>query len=157
MIRSVAALAAAASLIATSAHAVTIWQGEAVIDSVSSQCSATRSGVRVDSIVKTVLRPRNVGNNGAATSISFIVNGVAMFAMVLANGQMPDGTAVTHGHNSSGEMKINYSSDYSEFVQSPATIVGATVDATLTGRINHFLFVPNCEITFRAAYSKRTS
>jgi hypothetical protein len=136
---------------------VTVWQGEAVIDSVSSECNAIRFGVRIHSVVKTVLRPRSVSNNGADTLISFIVNDIAMFAMTLPNGAMPAATAVTSGHNSSGEMKPHFSSPYSEFVQSPATIVAGTVDATLSGRINHFLFVPNCEITFRAAYSKRTT
>ena len=155
MIRS-AATFVAASLIATSAHAVTVWQGEAIIDTATAACGTIPgAAIRADSVVKTVIKPKNVTGNSNLTSVSFIANGLAMFAIVLDAGA--SGTAAGFGHTASGVLKPNIVIPYSQFVQSPATVTTATPDITLSGRIQDFLFVTNCDVTFRAAYSKRTN
>ena len=160
MIRS-AATFVAVSLIATSAQAVTVWQGEAVIDTATAACNTIPSApIRTDTVVKTVIKPKNVPGNSNLTSISFIANTVAMFALVLDDaGPNPDpsGTAAGFGHTSSGVIKPNIPIPYSQFVQSPPAVTASTPDITLSGRISDFLFVTNCDVTFRAAYTKRTN
>jgi len=155
MIRS-AATFVAVSLIATSAEAVTVWQGEAVIDTATAACNTIPSApIRTDTVVKTVLKPKNVPGNSNLTSISFIANGVAMFALVLDAGA--SGTAAGFGHTSSGVIQANKVIPYSQFVQSPPAVTASTPDITLSGRISDFLFVTNCDVTFRAAYTQRTN
>ena len=155
MIR-VTVVTALASLMATSAHAATVWQGEAIIDTATAQCGTIPSAaIKTDSVLKSVLKPKNIPGNDANTSISFIGDDIAMFAIVLDHGAMPAGTAAGFGNTTSGLIKANQGIVYSAFVQSPATIVAATDGVTLRGRITDFMFVTNCDVTFRAAYSKR--
>jgi hypothetical protein len=143
-------------IIMSSAQAVEVWQGEAVIDTATSQCSSDIAvGLGAERVLKTVLRPKNVSDNGLNTTVTFLANQITMFAMVLDNGAMPSGTAAVFCNDSSGLIKANVGVPYSAFVQTPAAIVSATPDATLRGRIRNFLYINGCTVTFRAAYSKR--
>ena len=151
-----AAAIAAASLFATTAQAATVWQGEAIIDTATAACNTIPSApIRPDVVLRSVLKPKNVPGNSNLTSVSFVANGVAMFALVLDAG--PSGTAAGFGHTSSGVIQANKVIPYSQFVQSPPAVAASTPDITLSGRISDFLFVTNCDVTFRAAYTRRTN
>jgi len=131
------------------------WQGEAVIDSASTQCTAT--GIVTNTVIKSVLQPKDISGNTANTIVTFNFNAVGMFAMVLDHGAMPNGTAAAFGNNTSGVLKANVGVVYKQFAQAPQTIVAGTPDVRLNGQILNFMFIPNCTVTFRAAYTKNTS
>lgn len=152
-------VAAVAAVLTTSgAQAATVWQGEAVIDSASAACSNIISApLKADAVLKTVLKPKNLSGNDANTHVSFIANDIAMFAITLNMGQMPNGNAAGFGNTTSGLIKANVTIAYNNFVQNPATIVLATDRVTLRGTIQDFMFVSGCAVQFRAAYSKRGS
>lgn len=155
MIRAATAIAAA-SLLATAANAATVWQGEAVIDSASAACAAIPSApIRTDTVMKTVLKPKNIAGNDNNTHVSFIANDLALMMITLNHGQMPSGNAAGFGTTASGLIAANVTTAYTQFVQTPATILAGTPNVRLQGRITDFLFVNGCDITFRAAYSKR--
>lgn len=136
--------------------AVVVWQGEAVIDSASGNCNADVALVpATGKVLRTVLRPKNIDENGANTTVMFLANQMTMFAMVLDKGAMPSGTAVVFGNDSSGVIKANVGVRYTNFLQNPAVIVVATENVMLSGTIKDFLYVPGCDVTFRAAYNKR--
>ncbi len=136
--------------------AVVVWQGEAVIDSASGNCNADLAlGPAAGRVVRSVLRPKNIDENGANTTVTFLANQMSMFAMVLDKGAMPSGTAAVFGHDSSGVIKANIGVRYNSFAQNPAVIGLVTENVTLRGTIRDFLYVPGCDVTFRAAYSKR--
>ncbi len=140
----------------SAAKAAVVWQGEAVIDTSTGQCSAEQSIAPAQGrVLRTVLRPLNLSDNGANTTITFIANQTAMFAMVLDRGAMPSGVAAVFGHDASGVIKANVGVPYSNFIQSPAVIATSTAEATLQGRIENFLYIEGCTVTFRAAYTKR--
>jgi hypothetical protein len=155
MTRGLAALAMTA-LVGTGAQAATVWQGDVVIDSATGQCTGIPSaGVRTDSVLRAVLQPKNLSGNTANTIISFISNDILVFAMVIDHGAMPAGTAAAFGNTSSGLIKANVGTPYSQFEQNPTSIAANTEHVTLRGKINDFLFVANCDVTFRAAFTKR--
>ena len=153
MIRS-AATFVAMSLLATSAHAATVWQGEAVIDTATAACNTIPSAaIKPDSVLKTVIKPNGLPGNDADTSISFVANGIAMFALKLPGGALGAGTGFASGHTSSGVIKANVGTPHSAFTASPINAGVETI--TLSGKIENFLFAANCDVTFRAAYGKR--
>jgi hypothetical protein len=136
--------------------AVVVWQGDAVIDSASGNCNADVA-IRpaAGRVLRSVLRPKNIDENGVNTTVTFLANQMTMFAMVLDRGAMPSGTAAVFGNDSSGVIKANVGVRYNSFVQDPAVVVPATENVTLRGTIKDFLYVSGCDVTFRAAYSKR--
>jgi len=151
-------LAVGALLSSTSGvHAVTVWQGNAIVDTVTAQCSAdTTVGLKVDSVLRSVLRPKNVSDNGGNTSVWFLSNQQTMFSMVLDGGAMPSGTAAVFGNDASGLIKANVGVVYSGFVQTPAAIAATDINVRLRGTIRNFLYITGCTITFHAAYTKRS-
>jgi hypothetical protein len=76
-----------------------------------------------------------------------------MFGLKLPGGAMPSGTGFAWGNTSSGVIKASVGTPYSAFTSSNITAAAETI--TLSGKIQDFLFVTNCDVTFRAAYSKR--
>lgn len=141
----------------TAAHSAVVWQGEAVIDTATGQCSLDAAIAPAPKrVLKSILRPKNVSDNGVNSTVTFLANQTAMFAMVLDHGAMPSGTAAVFGNDASGVIKANVGVTYGDFTQTP-TIIAATDDnVTLRGTINDFLYVPGCTVTFRAAYSRRS-
>lgn len=136
--------------------AIVVWQGEAVIDSTTTECNADVAiGLATNRVVKSVLRPKNIDQNGVNTTVMFLANQMTMFAMVLDHGAMPAGTAATSGNDSSGVIKANVGVVYNSFAQTPASVELATENVNLRGTIRDFLYIPGCRVTFRAAYSKR--
>jgi hypothetical protein len=153
----IAAAIAAASLMATAAHAATVWQGEAIIDNASANCANIPSAaLKADSVLKSVIKPKDIpGNTGGKHVVSFIGDGIAVFAIVFNN--FPNGNGAAFGHTSSGVLKANVTTAYSSMQISPANPQIGTLDIVLRGTIRDFLFVPNCDVTFRVVYTKRTS
>ena len=138
------------------AQAATVWQGEAVIDSATGQCSLDEAiAPAPNRVLRSVLRPKNISDNGANTTVTFLANQTAMFAMVLDNGAMPAGIAAAFGNDASGVIKANVGITYSGFFQTPAIIAATDDNVTLRGTINDFLYISGCTVNFRAAYSKR--
>jgi hypothetical protein len=157
MIQRFLAAAVGLAIGASAAQAIEVWQGEAVIDSATGECTADIAvGLGPQRVLKSILRPKDVEDNGPNTTVSFLANQTTMFALVLDHGAMPNGTGRAFGNDSSGLIKADVGTVYTAFVQQPTTIVLATEDATLQGRIKNFLYIAGCTVTFRAAYSKRT-
>jgi hypothetical protein len=132
-----------------------VWQGEAVIDQASAQCNQDAAIGPLPKVAKTVLRPKNVGTNGENTTVTFIVNQLVMFALILDHGAMPKGTGVAFGNDSSGVVQANVGIKYTSFRQKPGTIDAGTDQVTLSGTIKDFLYINRCDVSFRAAYSPR--
>ena len=140
----------------SAAQAAVVWQGEAVIDTATAECSADVAlGPQEHRVLKTVLRPKDLSDNGINTTVTFLANQTTMFAMVLDHGAMPAGTAAVFGNNASGVIKANVGVPYSRFRQDPPSIALTTENVTLRGTITNFLYISGCTVTFRAAYSKR--
>ena len=155
MMRKTAIMALTLSLSAAKAFGAVAWQGDAVIDAVTAQCKPT--GIVTGTVIKSVLQPKNLSGNTANTIVTFNFNSVGMFALVLDHGAMPSGTGAAFGNNTSGVLKANVGIVYGQFVQTPTTIALNTPDARLNGQIHNFMFIPNCTVTFRAAYTKNTN
>ncbi|HZR80648.1 MAG TPA: hypothetical protein VFD92_06095 [Candidatus Binatia bacterium] len=143
---------------ASQARAVEVWQGEAVILQASG-CNAPandeRRNVGVGTVVKSVLRPRLVSDNGNDTRVSFTHDSGALMAIVLPGGAMPAATSAAFGATHSGLIVANRGVDYIGFAQTPRTITSDDVFVRLTGSLEDFLFIDGCSVTFRATYTKR--
>jgi hypothetical protein len=140
------------------AHALTVWQGEAVITAASVACAALgdeRRNIGVGTVLKSILRPRLVTDNGNDTRVSFTHDGQALFAVLLPNGAMPAGTYTAYGATHSGRIAANQTGAYTGFNLTPDALTATILTARLTGTIDNFLFRPGCTISFRAAYTKR--
>lgn len=155
MTRAIIALLAL-TLPAVSAHATVAWQGEIIIDTATAACTSV-AGIGKESVIKSVLQPKNLSGNTSNTIVSFVFNQLGMFALVLDHGAMPNGTGAAFGNNVSGVLKANVGVKYTQFVQKPASIATNTPTATLKGRIQDFMFIPNCDVAFRGAYTKNTN
>jgi hypothetical protein len=149
-------LAAAALLIgATVVQAQVVWQGEAIIDSASSACDSDADVGPLPKVIRSVLRPKNVDVNGENTNVVFLANQLALFMLILDHGAMPKGTGVAFGNDYSGVIKANVGIKYSNFQQKPATPDATTEEISLQGDIKDFLYIKNCDVSFRAAYTRR--
>src|SRR5688500_5088651 len=87
-------------MFASVATALTVWQGEAVILSTAGTCTFPgdeRRNIGVGTVLKSVLRPRLVDNNGPDTRVSFTHDSGALFAIFLPNGTMPSGNFAAFG------------------------------------------------------------
>lgn len=140
------------------ADALTVWQGEAVITAASSDCAAPgeeRRNIGVGTVIKSVLRPKFVDDNGNGTRVAFIHDSGAMFAMLLPFGQMPAGSYSSFGATHSGVLIANRVREYVSFDQAPNTLQAGDIFARLTGTVEDFMFIDGCTASFRATYSKR--
>lgn len=137
----------------TGASAQIAWQGEAIIDTATAPCSAG-AGVVAGSVVTLVLQPKNLTGNTANTIASFNFNKLGQFALVMDHGAMPTGTGAAFGNDMTGLLKANVNVHYTQMRQTPPTLTEASAYAELKGRVEDFLFVTNCDVTFRAALTK---
>ena len=152
-----AAFVAGSLLFAAAASAVTVWQGEAVVISASGNCTFPgdeRRNISAGTVIKSVLRPKNVDNNGPATRISFVHDSGAMFVMFV-NNPNAGGDYAGYGVTHSGLIIANRVAGFASFVQVPSTIAVTHVFARLSGRVEDFMFLVGCDATFRASYTKR--
>ena len=156
-------LAAAAAVVlglapVSGAYGVTVWQGDAVITAATG-CGGgpfdERRNIGVGTVIKSVLRPKNVDNNGPDTRVSFNHDSGANFVIFLPSGAMPSGIYAAFGATHSGLIVANRAREYIQFDQSPNTIDANDVFVRLSGRIEDFMFIDGCDATFRASYSKR--
>lgn len=152
-----AAMGLAAFVLPTVASAVTVWQGEAVVTSASGNCTFPgdeRRNISTGTVLKSVLRPKNVDNNGPATRISFVHDSGAMFAIFVNNPQ-GGGDYAGYGVTHSALIVANRVAGFASFIQTPVTVAANTVFVRLSGRLEDFMFLVGCDATFRASYSKR--
>jgi hypothetical protein len=140
------------------ADAATVWQGEAVVTAAAG-CAAppgeTRRQIGVGTVMKSVLRPKGLDNQSLDTRVSFIHESGGFFAMVLPRGAMPAGTYAGLGATMSGILVPPLHREYVGFSQNPTKLEANDIFARLSGRIEDFMFVDGCDVTFRATYSKR--
>lgn len=143
---------------AGSASSAVVWQGDAVITATSAGCvnaADPRRSIGVGDVLRSVLRPKLVSNNGNDTRLSFLHDLQGVYAVILAGGAMPSGSLTAFGVTHGGLLRTNVGDPYSGFTQSPAAITTSTINVVVTGRFVDFLFVSGCSVSFRAAYTKR--
>lgn len=152
--------------VATPANAAvyTVWQGEAVITAASAACSTgvpERVRIAQGTVLKSVVRPRLVpgSSNGNDSRIAFIRDVQAEMALDLAAGLAYTGTTgsyAAYGVAANGVFKTNVGGTYGPMAVSPAgTPTTATTYLHLSGKVNDFMFIPGCTVSFRAGYSLR--
>lgn len=153
-----AGLVLAALTAASPASALTVWQGDARVEQATPDCTAQtaeRRKIAVGSVLRTVLRPRNLSNNGPDTRVSFMHDSQANFVLFLPGGAMPKGTAAGWGSGHDAIIVGNKGVLYRTFKQAPASPAANTVFIELTGEIDDFMFIPGCTVRFRAEYTPR--
>jgi len=145
-------------LTATPASALIVWQGDARIEAATPNCSgasAERRRIAVGSVVRTILRPKNLDNNGPDTRVSFLHDSQANFVLFLPGGAMPRGTAAGWGSGHDAIIVANRGVLYRAVRQTPAAPDLATVFIELSGEIDDFMFIPGCTVRFSASYTPR--
>jgi len=144
-------------VLSQAASAVTVWEGEAVVVSASGSCTFPgdeRRNISVGTVLKSVLRPRTIDNNGGNTTISFVHDSGAMFVMVLQDvGTNGDYAAVGVTH--SGLLIKGRLSGFANYGMSPSNISAQTIFARVNARVEDFMLLSGCDATFHASYTKR--
>lgn len=163
-----ALLALATTCAAFDAGAATYvtWQGEAVITAATPQCSAAASEhhrIGVGTVLKSMLRPRLLADNGNDSRVSFIHDAQSMFALDLAGGLTLPGTGTYVAYGVTGydgtttnpPIKANVGGQYQAFALNPPTPAATVAFVTLRGTVSNFMFINGCRVTFRASYTRR--
>lgn len=163
MLRTIAAASAALFIttVGAAAQAVPYWDGVALVDSVTAACAnngfiGPRELMRSAYRAKTGIagEPSNPGLtfNQARSSHAFFRNGGT------ANANTMNGAGTAKGFLIRGNVttipsptQTTYNATFN-FKVSPATITATTQTVTIDGWINNWRNVPNCKVTFRAAY-----
>lgn len=144
------------------------WQGEAVITAASASCTVNvpeRDRIAIGTVLKSILRPAKLGDNGNDSRISFVHDTQAMFALDLAGGLTLAGTGTYSAYGvteydgavASPLIKTNVGGQYQAFTLNPAAPAATTKFVNLKGTVSDFMFIPGCKVTFRANYSLRAS
>lgn len=137
-----------------------VWQGDAAITAASLPCFSNaneRANIRAGDVLRSVVRPGLLADNGNDSRVAFIKSAHAEFALDLAGGLTiaGPGTYSAFGVTSSGRFRTNVGGTYQNFSLKPATPAPTDAFLTLTGTVNDFMFIPNCTVSFRAAYVLR--
>ena len=137
-----------------------VWQGEAVVTAATGARPAGPRGRAKNAgrtALKTLGRPRLLGNNGNRSPVALPHDTQSEFAAALAGGLTiaGAGTFAAYGVTTSGVIKTNVGGTYRAFALSPAAPTTTTPFLSLTGRIEDFMFVSGCDISFRAQYALR--
>lgn len=152
----VAAVLAAAAC-AAPARAVTVWQGTATVTAASPACQSAvteRTTIDVGTVLRTVLRPKGVSDNGEEARLSFVHDGQASFVIFMPGGAA-SGTYSAFGANHRGLIMANRSGAYRRLVLSPRAPTASTEFLTASGSVQDFMFIEGCTVTFDAAYTLR--
>lgn len=151
----VAGLSALAALSAAlPAHAVTNWQGEAVITSAALPCRNNPDQNRrifAGQVYRSAYKPANVDDNGPNTDISFMSRLTARSYRLL-NG-LPSGTYELRGFNIFAGWNST-TGTYTNFSVVPAAAVGVP-RVYIQGRIDDFASITGCTVVFKGAYVLR--
>jgi hypothetical protein len=137
--------------------ALTLWQGEAVVTTASGTCTFPgdeRRNISTGTVLKSVFRPRLVGDNGGNTRISFVHDSGAIFVMVLQD-TGPNGDYARIGVTHSALLVNSGLAGFASFQQVPSNVTASTAFVRVSGRVEDFMFLNGCDATFRASYSKR--
>lgn len=146
--------ALATSLVVMPAHAVTNWQGEAIINTATVACRNNPDQTRrilVGQVFRSAFRPAGIDDNGSNTDISFLSR-ISARSYRLTNG-LPSGTYELRGYNQFAGWNVSTGA-YSSFVVTPTPGVGVS-RLSIQGRINDFAGIAGCNILFRGAYVLR--
>jgi hypothetical protein len=138
------------------ASAATVWTGEAVVVTADSNCrSATdeRRTISKGTVLKSVLRPKQIDDNGADTRISFTHDAGATFIMVLQD-TGPNGNYARVGITYSAILIDGGLRSFASFQQVPSNLTANSSFVRLNGQVEDFMFLTGCTVTFRASYSK---
>ena len=165
MIRHIASAAAALAALtgtASAQSAFPFWVGMAVVDSVTSACN-TGGFVRAKDVLVSSYRakvgaPTEPGSPGimfqsTLTEMAFFRKGGA------ANANTMDGIGTCGGYVIRGNVTTipnpnqqqPFACDFNLNVE-PAPVTATTQTVTVDGFINNWRNIPNCKVTFRAAY-----
>jgi hypothetical protein len=139
------------------AGAVTVWQGIATITAATPACSGASSErlkIGIGTNLRTVLRPKNVADNGPDTRVSFVHDGQANFAIFLPGGSAA-GTYAAFGANYNGMIMANEAAAYRGVTLTPRKPTDENAFVTAAGAIDNFMFIKNCTVSFTAAYALR--
>ncbi|RXF73651.1 hypothetical protein [Hansschlegelia zhihuaiae] len=149
--------AVATLLSAAPASALLVWQGDARIVSVTPACkgaASERRKIGEGTVLRSILRPRNLSDNGPDTRVSFLHDGQANFVLFLPGGA-PTGTAAGWGSGHDAIIVANKGVPYGGFRLQPASPSAGTDFIELTGEIEDFMFIPGCTVRFSAGYTQR--
>lgn len=150
-------LASASLMLPSAAGAVVVWQGLATVTAATPSCQSAaseRRNIGLGTVFRSVLRPKNLADNGPDTRLAFLYDGQAHFAMILPGGSA-DGTYASFGVTHSGLLKANDAAAYKKMAMTPASPSVTTPFVTLTGKADNFMFIPGCTVSFTAAYGLR--
>ena len=139
-----------------SALATQVWGGEVVITGANGTCTtpqAERRNIGTGTVLKSIFRPKLVSGNGANTRISFSHDSGALFVIILQD-TGPNGRYARQGINHSGMAVLTGLRDFNSFQITPANPSTTTDFIRISGRIEDFMFLTGCTVTFRAAYSR---
>ena len=142
------------------------WQGEAIITAASGACTLNvpeRNRIAVGTVLKSVLRPPLLADNGNDARVSFVHDAQSVFGLDLAGGLNLPGSGtysaygVTEYDGTAGSplIKANVGGQYQAFAANPAAPAATTKFVTLRGTVANFMFIPGCTVTFRGSYSLR--
>lgn len=143
-----------------------VWQGEAVITAASPTCTVNvpeRNRIAIGTVLKSMLRPAKLADNGNDSRIAFAHDAQTMFALDLAGGLSLPGTGTYAAYGvteydaatASPLIKANVGGQYQAFVLNPVSPAATTKFVNLRGTVLDFMFIPGCKVSFRASYSLR--
>lgn len=150
-------LASASLLLPSAAGAVVVWQGIATVTTATPSCQSSvseRRSIAVGTVFRTVVRPKNLSDNGPDTRVAFVQDGQAHFAIIMPGGSAK-GTYASFGVTHSGLLKANDAAAYSKMAMTPKSPSVTTPFLTYEGMVENFMFVPGCTVSFSAAYGLR--
>jgi hypothetical protein len=142
---------------AAPASALIVWQGDARIVSATPACrdaQSERRKIGEGTILRSILRPKNLSDNGPDTRVSFLHDGQANFVIFLPGGAAR-GPAAGWGAGHDAIIVANRGVRYGGFRQQPQSPTGGTDFIGLSGEIEDFMFIPGCTVQFRAGYTQR--
>ncbi|MFC3691353.1 hypothetical protein [Chenggangzhangella methanolivorans] len=150
-------LASASLLLPSAAGAAVVWQGLATVTAATPSCRSDvseRRSIAVGTVFRTVLRPKNLSDNGPDTRVAFVHDGQAHFAIILPGGSA-SGTYASFGVTHSGLLKANDAAPYAKMAMTPKSPSATTPFVTFAGKVENFMFISGCTISFSAAYGLR--
>lgn len=137
----------------TASAAIVEFRGVFVITALTSACEVF--GWSVGSLAKSPYTPPNVGDNGPSTRLSIF------FTIYAENYRLPSGALTSTFQNvdagglGRGLFTFDNQAKMRLTLSKPSTVTATTQYIRMKGQIKNFNDIPNCKVTFRAAYVQR--
>lgn len=140
-------------LLGHGANALTVWQGQAILTSVTTGCSPTWE---VGDALRSVYRPRGIDDNGTEDRISFN-SGRSLYLVRVPNADFSGSGSYTISGWTSRNVGLSGTAGFSAASRTPATSPLPIDTGTLVirGTINDFFSTDGCTVSFVGNYSKR--